>query len=103
MNGATSLLTSVKPSWILNGIFIVTIVGGFIMNDVRFRTHMADRDTAVEQRLEDIGRELIALEDDIDALRSSVAKNDIAFAKVATTVDDIKAHVDQILVEMRRP
>ena len=102
MNGA-SVLASIKPSWVLNAALGVLIIGGFVVSDQRFRSHVEEREVVVEKRLGTVEREQTNIEDDIDSLRESMSENAVEFAKLATTTQHIREKVDQILVEIRRP
>ena len=102
MTNTVSMLTNLKASWVLNFVVIAAIVGGFIVSDARFRSHVAERESVVDKRLVAVELEQTAAEDDIDSLRENMSENAVEFARLATTVKHIEEKVDQVLAELRR-
>ena len=107
MNGS-ALVTNLKASWGLI-LVIVMMAGGFFLNDNSFRTHMADREIAVDKSIAKIVEDMDESREKLQELREKVHSSDRENVRISTTIshmekelESVSIRVDEILSELRR-
>ena len=82
--------SSIAPSWVLNGLLILGLVGNFMLTEARFRTHINEREVVIQQ-------EILKLQQDVTTLQAVTQVIQIGDARIEAQVTHIQEDVRRII------